>query len=100
MDAWDGALGLAPPHPRCRWEPLQPSPMAMRIIKAETRGEAAGSRGCSLELSPQMEKSQMEPKGEGERGWGGKWREDQALLRAQTQAGGADVPLTPSPPAS
>lgn len=51
-DAWDGALGLTPPHPRCRWEPLQPSPMAMRIIKAETRGEAAGSRGCSLELSP------------------------------------------------
>lgn len=84
-DAWDGALGLAPPHPRCRWEPLQPSPMAMRIIKAETRGEAAGSRGCSLELCPPNgEKSNGTQSGRERWGVGGKWREDQALLGAQT----------------
>lgn len=35
-----------------------------------------------MELSPQMEKSHMEPKVEEE--GGGKWREDQAPLRAQT----------------
>lgn len=68
-----GALGLAPPHPRCRWEPLQPSPMAVGIIKAETRGEAAGRRGCSSELSPQMDKIQRKPDVEGERD--GKQRE-------------------------
>lgn len=44
-----------------------PSPTAMGIIKAETRGEAAGRRGVVQSHPPKMEKTQTEPKVEGER---------------------------------
>lgn len=83
-----GALGLAPPHLRCRWEPLQPL-LLWGIIKAETRGEAAG-RGCSSEPSPPNGKNSNRTQS-GKEG-GSKWREDQALLKPQTPGWWCEYP--------
>lgn len=98
-----GAPGLALLHPRCRWEPLQPPPpMAVGIIKAETRGEAAGRRGAAPSHPPplQTEKIQTETRLEGERG--GRWRGevDHTLLKPQTPGGWCECPsnILPLPP--
>lgn len=72
-----------------------PSPMAMGIVKAETRGEAAETRGKAPSQSPKTEKIQTETKVEGEAG--GKWREDQALLRPQIPVWWCECPLHTQP---
>lgn len=65
-----GTLGLAPPYPGCKWEPLQPSPMAMGTIKAKTRGEAAGRKGVSKSSPSPNGEIQTETRVEEERGDG------------------------------
>lgn len=76
-----GALGLAPPQPRCRWEPLQPPLLWLWESLRQKQKEKQLEGGCSLEPFPPTEKIQMEPKVEGEES--GEWREDQALLKPQ-----------------
>lgn len=78
-----GALGLAPPHPRCRWEPLQTPLLGPRESLRQKQEEKQLEGGVWFRaLSPQMEKIQTEPKVEGQ--GDGKRRGDQVLLEPQT----------------
>lgn len=67
-DAHNGGSRPGPTPPKVQVEATaNPSPMAVGLIKAETRGEAAGRRGCSLEPSPQRRKFKWNPKWKGKR---------------------------------
>ena len=76
-----------------------PSPMAVGIIKAETRGEAAGRKGGGSKSSPLSKRRKFKPKPEWKRkgvmGGGESGIRPSSNLRPQV--GGVNVPLTPSP---
>lgn len=81
--AQDGGSGPGPTPPKEQvGATATPSPMAVGIIKAETRGEAAGSRGAALNRpAPQGKNSNGNPSGR-EKGW-------------QVEGGGGIIPQTP-----
>lgn len=94
-DAQDGGSGSGPTPPKVQvGATANPSPTAMGIIKAETRGEAAGRRGVvQSHLPPKWRKFKQNPKWKGEGMASGGGIRPSSNLRPQVS--GVNVPPTP-----
>lgn len=95
-----GTLGLAPPHSRCKWEPLQPPLLwpweSLRQKQEEKQLEGRGV-APNHPPSPNGENSNQNPewKRKGVMSGGESGIRPSSNLRPQV--GGVNVPLTPSP---